>query len=192
MRGQIGSWDEGLAVTLEPDALEWLDSLKVDRRVLVTTDLARRSVIVLPDPTGHRVSTRGMRNAVLHGVMMDWRLIDGPPLPRFELMPISLDPTNGIALEIGLPLDHHLPWPKLRECERYDVYAVAAAELERRFMSAACYYASLGEYVEPKHWSWVMPPDHVREMLRGFWPEALRRAIDHSTSLRCSGSPRGR
>ena len=180
MRGQIGSWDECLAVTMEPCTLEWLDSFDVDRRVLIAVDLPRRSVLVMPDAAGHRVCGRGMRNAVLHGVTLDWRLVDGSPLPRFELMPIDLEPTDGIALEIGLPLDHLLSWPRLRECESYDVVAVACAELERRMQSAAAYY---GTTVDPKHWTWVPPPEEARKLFPGgFWGQALKRAIARSTS----------
>ncbi|UUV44803.1 hypothetical protein RCRUDOLPH_36 [Rhodobacter phage RcRudolph] len=117
-----------------------------------------------------------MRNAVLHGVTLDWRLVNGPPLPRFELMPISLEPTDGIALEIGLPMDHLLSWPRLRDCASYSAAEVACAELERRMMSAAKYY---GASVEPKLWAWVPPPEEARSLFpKGFWPQALRRAID--------------
>lgn len=176
MRGQIGSWDECLAVTLEDDALEWLDSCGCDRRVLIDVDKTARVVTVMPDPSGFKVSHRGMRNAVLHGVTLDWRLVNGPPLPRFELMPISLDPTEGIALEIGLPADHLLSWPRLRDCASYSAAEVACAELERRMMSAALSY---GPDVLPKFWAWVPPPEEARHLLPvGFWSQALRRAVN--------------
>lgn len=176
MRGQIGSWDECLAVTLEDDALEWLDSCGCDRRVLIDVDRDRRLVTVMPDASGFRVTGRGMRNAVLHGVTLDWRLVKGSPLPRFELMPISLDPTEGVALEIGLPADHLLSWPKLRDCASYSAAEVAMAELERRMTSAA---RSYGPDVLPKYWAWVAPPDEARRLLpEGFWGQALRRAVN--------------
>lgn len=183
MRGQIGSWDECFALTLEPDGLEWLDSCNCDRRVLIDVDRLGRSILVLPDPTGHRVSHRGMRNAVLHGVTLDWRLVNGPPLPRFELMPISLEPTDGIALEIGLPMDHLLSWPRLRDCASYSAAEVACAEIERRMMSAALYY---GADVKPKFWTWNPPPEEARNLIpRDFWAEALHRATEaakHATA----------
>lgn len=182
MRGQIGSWDECLAVTLEDDAMEWLDSCGCDRRVLIDVDEGKRLVTVMPDPTGHRVCHRGMRNAVLNGVTLDWRLVNGPPLPRFELMPIDLDPTEGIALEIGLPLDHMLSWPRLRDCASYTAAEVACAELERRMNSAAKFY---GPDVPPRLWTWVPPTEEARHLLpKGFWAEALRRAISAASQCR--------
>jgi len=186
MRGQIGSWDECLAVTLEYDALAWLDACGCDRRVLIDVDKTTRVVTVMPDETGHRVCHRGMRNAVLHGVTLDWRLVNGPPLPRFELMPISLDATDGVALEIGLPPDHLLSWPRLRDCASYSAAEVACAELERRLMSAASFY---GPEVLPKYWTWVQPPEEARQLIsRAFWSEALRRAILSAASARPAAS----
>lgn len=180
MRGQVGSWDECFALTLEEDGLEWLDSCDCDRRVLIDIDRLGRSIMVLPDPTGHRVSYRGMRNAVLHGVTLDWRLVNGPPLPRFELMAISLEPTDGVALEIGLPMDHLLSWPRLRDCASYSAAEVACAELERRMMSAARFY---GAETAPKYWTWTQPPEEARALIsRQFWGEALRRAIEAARS----------
>ena len=88
MQGQIGSWDQCLAITFGPEALLWLDSLDVDRRVLVSVSLDR-SILVLPDATGHKVSFRGPRNAVEHGLVIDWRLTSAPPLPRFELLELE-------------------------------------------------------------------------------------------------------
>lgn len=179
MRGQVGSWDECLALTLADDALAWLDTFGVDRRVLISVG-PDRSITVLPDPSGHRVCFRGMRNAVLHGVTLDWRLVQGSPLPRFELFELSFEPTDGIAVELSLPADHLLPWPKLRDCASYSAAEVAMAELERRMMSAARAFGSL---TKPCHWNWVYPPDEIKDLLpKGFWSEALRRAIALSTS----------
>lgn len=176
MRGQIGSWDEGLTLTLEPDGLEWLDSCNCDRRVLIDVDSLERSIIVLPDLSGHRVSRRSTQNAVLHGVTLDWRFVNSPPLPRFELMPFNLKLTEDIALEIKLPMDHLLPWPRLRDCARYSATEVACAEIERRMMSAALYY---GPNLKPAYWSWTSPPKEIRGFIpRNFWADALRRATD--------------
>lgn len=80
---------------------------------------------MLPDPSDHRVCFRGMRNAVLHGVTLDWRLVQGTPLLRFELFELSFKPTDGIAVELSLPADHMLPWPKLRDCASYFAAEVA-------------------------------------------------------------------
>lgn len=187
MRGQIGSWDECFSLTLEDDGLEWLDSCNCDRRVLIDVDRLGRSILVLPDPTGHRVSYRGARNAVHHGVTLNWALVNGPPLTRFELTPISLDPTDGIALEIWLPMDHMLSWPRLRDCASYSAAEVACQEIERRMMSAARFY---GADIKPKHWTWNPPPAEARNLIpRDFWSAALNRAIEaaklasgHSTS----------
>lgn len=173
MQGQIGSWDQCLAITFDPEALLWLDSLDVDRRVLVSVSLDR-SILVLPDAAGHKVTFRGPRNAVEHGVVIDWRLTSAPPLPRFELLELEFEPTDGIALELNLPADHMLPWPKLRDCESYSATEVAMAELERRLTSAAkCFKGQ-----RPASWSWVQPGEDVRALLpKGFWAEALKRAI---------------
>lgn len=190
MRGQIGSWDECLAVTLEDDALEWLDSCRCDRRVLIDVDKERRLVTVMPDPEGHRVSHRGMRNAVLHGVTLDWRQVDGQPLPRFELMRVKLDPTDGVALRIWLPLDHLLSWPRLRDCASYSAAEVACAELERRVASAAAYY---GPDVKPALWTWTHPPEEVRELIgMKMWGEIMRRAISAAFQARAAAAPLAR
>jgi hypothetical protein len=112
-------------------------------------------------------------------VFIDWCHISTPPLPRFELLELEFEPTEGIALELKLPADHMLPWPKLRDCETYSVTEVAMAELERRLTSAAkCFKGQ-----RPASWSWVQPSESVRALLpKGFWAEALKRAIALSTA----------
>jgi hypothetical protein len=178
MQGQIGSWDKCLAITFDREALSWLDSLNVDRRVLVSVSLDR-SILVLPDAMGHKVTFRGQHNAVGYGVFIDWGNTSVPPLPRFELLELKFKPTKGIALELKLPADHMLPWPKLRDCETYSATEVAMAELERRLTSAAkCFKGQ-----RPASWSWVQPGEGIRALLpKGFWAETLRRAIALSTS----------
>ena len=180
MRGQIGSWDECFALTLEPDGLEWLDSCNCDRRVLIDVDRLGRSIMVMPDPTGFRVSHRGARNAVLHGVTLAWSHVKGPPLPRFELTTINLEPTDGIALEITLPMDHLLSWPRLRDCDSYSASEVACIEVERRMLSAARFY---GPNVKPRAWRWNPPPPEARNLIpREFWVQSLNRAIEAARS----------
>lgn len=175
MRGQIGSWDEFLVITLETDALEWLDSHDCDRRVLIDVDNSSRVVTVMPDIAGHKVGHRGVRNAVLNGVSLGWHLIQGPKLPRFELMAIDLDPSEGVALEIGVPIDHLLSWPRLRDCSRYSAAEVACSELERRIQSAAKFY---GPDTPPRLWSWVTPPKDICALFpRGFWAHTLHKAL---------------
>lgn len=184
MRGQIGSWDECLAITLDAEGLYWLATHDVDMRVLIDVDHAKRLVTVMPDRKGHKVCHRGMRNAVLHGVTLDWRLVRGSPLPRFELMPIDLEPTDGVALEIGLPPDHMLSWPRLRDCASYSAAEVACAEIERRMMSAASFY---GPDVLPKHWTWNPPPPEAKVLIpHKFWCEALDRARAYAASMRAT------
>lgn len=181
MQGQIGSWDECLAITFDADSMHWLALHDVDMRVLIDVDNSKRVITVMPDANGYKVYHRGMRNAVLHGVTLDWRLVQGSPLPRFELMPIDIEPTDGIALEIELPLDHMLSWPRLRDCASYSATEVACAEIERRMMSAASFY---GPHVLPKHWTWNPPPPETKQLIPlKFWGEALSRARAYAAHM---------
>lgn len=179
VHGQIGSWDEGLALTLELDGLRWLDLVGYDRRVTIEVDEVDRRITVKPDPAGRRVSRRGEHNAVRYGVVLSWESLGAPLLPRFELMPVRFEDLASNAIGVVLPPDHLLPWPRLRPCARYSLMEVAMAEIERRMTSAA---RSYGPDAQPRHWRWTPPPPEVRSLMSSaWWGEALARARAEAT-----------
>jgi hypothetical protein len=182
MYGQIGSWEEGLAIAMDAGSLKWLDTQGTDRGVCVSV-LPDRAVAIKPQQhkrftNARKIAARGRGAAVDYqdGASFPWEIVNGGSLslPRFELYEVKFDLVEG-ALYASLPADHLLPWPKLRDCAAYDRPTKIVQELERRMCSARD--ASLG--LSPAKWSWVPMPEAFRnELARGVYADCLRAVID--------------
>lgn len=174
MHGQVGSWDEYLAIALDGDALSWLDSFGPDRRVLVSVSGPERTVEVRPvEVGGLHVTHRGVRNTLWHGVKVPWTSVSGPHLERFELLDVVFRADGDRAVTVLPPL-HQLPWPRLRDCAGYCAVDVAMAELMGRLQSAVAAYGG-----QPlRKWLWTPPPQWLLDALPpGAYSAALRRAL---------------
>lgn len=183
MYGQIGSWDEGLVITFDDQALAWLDAQDTDRYVWPFFEVVdgQLHVSVIPGKgpaNARRVSNKGRGAHVDYqfAVRWDWKDLKSVTLSRFELVEVKFQPDGEDAesFSFTLPKLHMLPWPKLRKCEAYDLPTQIVKEMEARMKSAKAAFGDL----PPAKWTWVPLPERYRDQLaRGVYADCLRAVL---------------
>ena len=162
LHGQVGYWGTcgGLVIGFSPGMLEMLDCC-VDNRSVRVSVTADRMLTCYPDAEGLRVYSGSLHNALhdhLRTAMRPSVLKLETQLPRFEMAFVDFQVSDDGRLSATLPEDHLLPWPRLRECEDYDL----ATELRKALVTRMASALRAGLRSLPTNTS--PPPRHVKAM----------------------------
>ena len=181
MLGQVGLWDDKLAVGWGDEMLAWLDARTCGKRPVYVSVRTDRTVVVAAalESEHHVFSAPG--NGLkyhCHIKLEHFPHIPGMDMPRFGLHRIDFE-EHGDELHAVLPPDHELSWPKLTDCKAYTLDEVLAVDVHKRVLSALrCGSKNLGAPMS----------DHLRKRISTkVWGDAMSRARDdHAAEVRAA------